>query len=135
MSKNDDKILELKKQIETKKNDLAARKVRFSPETNCVLDLDGNKFNLNVLDDGALMFLMLKLNLYNMSADNLKMPHPIISGYSVDLWINDIKSKLAVAGMKREEADLKRMEAKLDKLLSEEKKTELEIDEIASLLQ
>lgn len=134
MSKNDDRILELKKQIETKKKDLSGRKVRFLPETNCVLDLDGNKYNLNVLDDGALMFLMLKLNLYNMSADNLKMPHPILSGYPVDLWINDIKSKLAVAGMKREEADLKKMEAKLDKLLSDDKKTELEINEIASWL-
>jgi hypothetical protein len=135
MSKNDDKILELKKQIEAKKKDLAARKVRFAPETNCVLDLDGNKYNLNVLDDGSLMFLMLKLNLYNMSADNLKMPHPSLSGYSVNLWINDIKSKLAVAGMKREETDLKKMEAKLDQLLSEEKKTELELDEIASFLR
>jgi hypothetical protein len=133
--KNDAKILELKKQIEAKKIDLAARKVRFAPETNCVLDLDNNKYNLNVLDDGTLMFLMLKLNLYNMSADNLKIPHLTISGCSVDLWIKDIKSKLAVTGMKREEADLKKMELKLDQLLSEEKKTELELDEIASLLQ
>lgn len=133
--KNDDKILELKKQIEEKKKYLSERKIRFSPETNCVLDLEGNKYNLNVLDDGSLMFLMLKLNLYNMSADNLEMPHPILSGYSVDLWINDIKSKIAVSGMKREETDLKRMELKLDKLLSDDKKTELEIDEIASLLK
>ncbi|WP_455717564.1 hypothetical protein [Anaerosporobacter sp.] len=131
---NDLRILELKKQIETKKKYLSGRKVRFTPETNCILELDGSKHNLNVLDGGALMFLMLKLNLYNMSADNLKMPHPTISGYSVDLWINDIKSKLSVSGMKREEADLHKMEAKLDKLLSEEKKTELEIDEIAALL-
>jgi hypothetical protein len=135
MSKNDDRILELKKQIEAKKNDLSERKVRFTPETNCVLDLDGSKYNLNVLDDGSLMLLMLKLNLYNMSADNLKIPHPILSGYYIDLWISDIKSKLAVSGMKREEVDLKRLESKLDKLLSEDKKAELEIDEIASLLK
>ena len=134
MNKNDDRILVLKKQIEAKKKDLSERKIRFSPETNCVLELDGNKYNLNVLDEGTLMFLILKLNLYNMSADNLKMPHTMLSGYSIDLWISDIKSKLAVAGMKREESDLRRMEAKLDKLLSEDKKTELEIDEIATLL-
>lgn len=132
--KNDSRILELKKQIEMKKKDLSERKVRFTPETNCILDLDGIKYNLNVLNDELLMFLMLRLNLYNMSADNLKMPHPTISGYSVDLWLSDIKSKLAVSGMKREESDLKKMEAKLDKLLSDDKKTELEIDEIASLL-
>lgn len=135
MSKNDTRILELKKQIEAKKKDLSERKVRFSPETNCILDLDGTKYNLNVAADDVLMFLLLKLNLYVMSANNLEMPLPTISGYSVDLWISDIKNKLSVSGLRREEVDLKKMESKLDKLLSEEKKTELEIDEIASLLK
>lgn len=58
-----------------------------------------------------------------------------ISGYSVTAWIKDIKRKLEVSGLKREEADLKKMESKLDKLLSDDKKTELEIDEIANLLK
>lgn len=132
---NDLRILELKKQIEAKKKYLSERKVRFSPETNCVLELDGNKYNLNVLDDGTLMFVILKLNMYNMSADNLKMPHPMLSGYQTDLWISDIKNKLAVSGMKKEEIELKAMENKLDKLLSEDKKTELELDDIAALLK
>lgn len=135
MSKNDDRILELKKQIEVKKKDLSERKVRFLSETNCILELDGNKYNLNVLDDGALMLLMLKINVYIMSARNLNMPLPAFSGYTVDLWISDIKNKLAVSGMKKEEVDLKKMETKLDKLLSEDKKTELEIDDIAASLK
>ena len=134
MSKNDDRILELRKQIEKKKDDIASRKVKFSPETNCVLDFDGERYNLNVVSDDTLTLLIIRLNMYNMSADNLKMQYPIISGYSTDLWIQDIKSKLAVSGMKKEENDLKKMEAKLTKLLSDDKKTELEIDEIASLL-
>ena len=135
MSKNDDRVLELKRQIEAKKKDLSERKIRFSPETNCVLELDGIKYNLNVADDGTLMFLMLKVNIYNMSADNLKIPHPMLSGYQTDLWILDIKRKLTVSGMKKEESELRVMESKLDKLLSEDKKTELEINEIAALLQ
>ena len=48
---------------------------------------------------------------------------------------SDIKSKLEVSGLKKEECDLKKMESKLDKLLSDDKKTELEIDEIAALLK
>ena len=40
-----------------------------------------------------------------------------------------------VSGLKKEESDLKKMESKLDKLLSDDKKTELEIDEIAALLK
>lgn len=135
MSKNDDRILELKKQIEKKKADIASRKVRFLPETNCILEIDSEKYNLNVVVDDMLTLLMIKLNMYNMSADSLEIPHPIISGYTTDLWIQDIKNKLAVSGMKREENELKKMEAKLTKLLSDDKKTELEIDEIASLLK
>ena len=91
--------------------------------------------NLNVCTDKELTFLLVKLNSYLMSAENLGINNFEISGYSVDLWIKDIKNKLKVIGLKREESDLKRMENKLDKLLSEDKKTELEIDEIAELLK
>lgn len=135
MSKNDDRILELKKQIEKKKTDIVSRKVRFAPETNCVLEIDSERYNLNVVADEVLTLLMIKLNMYNMSADSLEILHPIISGYTTDLWIQDIKNKLAVSGMQREENELKKMEAKLTKLLSDDKKTELEIDEIASILK
>lgn len=134
-AKNDDRILELKKQIDEKKKLLAEKKVRFSPETNCILDLDGNKYNLNVCGDDVLTMLMIKLNMYVMSADDLDIPVPEISGYSVEMWILDIKNKLAASGIKREENALKQMEAKLDKLLSDDKKAELEIDEIAALLK
>lgn len=134
MSKNDDRILELKKQIEIKKQDLSKRKARFVPETNCILDLDGNKYNLNVMNAGDLTFLIIKLNMFTMSADSLKLPHPIISGYTTDLWISDIRNKLDALNTKKEELELKQMEAKLDKMLSEDKKTELELDEIAALL-
>ena len=46
----------------------------------------------------------------------------------------EFKPKL-VSCLKKEESDLKKMESKLDKLLSDDKKTELEIDEIAALLK
>ena len=48
MSKNDDRILELKKQIEAKKKSISEKKIRFIPETNCVLNMDGMTINLNV---------------------------------------------------------------------------------------
>ena len=131
MSKNDDRILELKKQIETKKKSISEKKVRFIPETNCVLNMDGMTINLNVCSDDALLLLLIRLNSYLMSAKELNMADFEISGYSV----KDIKSKLEVSGLKKEESDLKKMESKLDKLLSDDKKTELEIDEIAALLK
>ena len=48
--------------------------------------------------------------------------------------VSDIKNKMEVLNVKKEIANLKRMEAKLDKLLSEDKKTELELNDIAALL-
>lgn len=135
MNKNDDRILELKKQIETKKKAISEKKVRFIPETNCVLNMDGMTINLNVCSDDALVLLLIRLNSYRMSAVNLGMSDFEISGYSITAWIKDIKSKLEVSSLKKEEADLKKMESKLDKLLSDDKKTELEIDEIVNLLK
>lgn len=135
MSKNDDRILELKKQIEMKKQDLSKRKARFVPETNCILELDGNKYNLNVMSAEELTLLVIKLNMFIMSSDALKLPHPIINGYVTDLWISDISNKLEVLSTKKEEFELKQMESKLDKMLSNDKKTELELDGIEALLK
>lgn len=134
MSKNDDRIIELKKSIAIKKKELSEKKVRFTPETNCILELEGNMFNLNVVSDDILMMLMIRLNMYVMSASDLGIAMPVMSGYTVDVWISDIKNKLAVSKLKKEEVNLKKMESKLDKLLSDDRKTELEIDEIAALL-
>lgn len=135
MSKNDDRILELKKQIEDKRKTISEKKIRFVPETNCILNMDGMTINLNVCSDDALVLLLIRLNSYLMSAVELGMPDFEISGCSVTDWIKDIKSKLEVSSLKKEETDLKKMESKLDKLLSNDKKTEIEIDEIASLLR
>ena len=63
MSKNDDRILELKKQIETKKKSISEKKIRFIPETNCVLNMDGMTINLNVCSDDALLLLLITLNM------------------------------------------------------------------------
>ena len=132
MSKNDERVLQLKKLIETKKAELFIQK--FVPITNCVLDMEDKKYNLNVLQEKELEFLMVKLNAYAMSADNLKIDL-VISGYGVNEWLADISGKLAVITDKKKRDELKALEAKLDKMLSDEKKTELELDEIAALLK
>ena len=132
MSKNDERVLQLKKLIETKKAELFIQK--FVPITNCVLDMEDKKYNLNVLQEKELEFLMVKLNAYAMSPDNLKIDL-VISGYVVNEWLTDISRKLAIITDKKKRDELKALEAKLDKMLSDEKKTELELDEIAALLK
>lgn len=135
MSNNDQRILELKKQIETKKEKLG-KSLRFSPVTNCSIELDGVRHNIQVLTKEQLIMLMVKLNSYLMSAKVLEVAEDFnISGYHISEWIEDIESKIAVLARKDEEKLLKTMEDKLTKLLSERKKVELEIDEIESLLK
>lgn len=132
MNKNDERVLQLKKIIDEKKSELKAVK-RFTPFTNCVLNLDNQNYNLNVLQVDDLKLLLVKLNMYLMSANDLGVSLEI-SGYSIFNWMVDIKSKMEIFEYKKKESELKILEAKLDKMLSNEKKTELELDEIAALL-
>lgn len=135
MSKNDEKILILKEQIAKKKAQLNKAK-KFIPATNCSIELEGQRSNIQVLNKEQLLFLLIKLNVYAMSAKNLEVIDQfIISGYHINDWIEDIKSRIDILNYKEEENKLRDMESKLDRLLSSEKKTELEINEIESLLQ
>lgn len=134
MSKNDDRILELKKQVENKKKEIAKKNVKFVPETNLIIEINGQKTNINVLSEKDLNSLLVILNMYRMSSADLEMNDFEISGYKIDKWMNDIRAKINMKTLKNEEAELKRLEEKLDKLLSEDKKTELELDSIAALL-
>lgn len=132
-AKNDERVLHLKGIIEKKRTELKGAK-RFEPVTNCVLDLEGQKYNLNVLRFDDLQLLLARLNMYLMSAKDLEIDLKI-SGYGIAEWITDIKCKIEIFEYKRKETELKTLEAKLDKMLSDEKKTELELDEIAALLK
>lgn len=134
MSKNDDRIMELKSKIKKKREELDKHKGRFNPITNCLLYLDKVTYNLNV-DSSEL--LLIKLNMMAMSAKDLKIDTSklIISGYSLDNWIEDVKSNLEVQRYKKEKKDLDKLEKELTSLLSDDKQTELEIDRLATLLE
>ena len=132
---NDKKIMELKKQISEKKVKLEGIN-RFVPITNCSIELDGQRYNINTLQKEQIISLMVRLNLYRMSAKDLELTDEFnISGYKPEEWITDLKAKLDILSKKDEERKLKVMEDKLDKLLSDEKKTELELDDIEAMLK
>ncbi len=73
------------------------------------------------------------LHSYNMSSKNLGF-NLVMSGYDVQDWIDDIKSKLDILTINEERSKLEEMEIKLMELLSNEKKVELEINKIESML-
>ena len=135
MSKNDDRIIALKKIVDEKKRELSGKSARFSPKTNCVLVLDGVTTNLNVCNENELQLLWIKLYAYVMAAEKIKLDVPKISGYDIQDWIDDIRNKLDVFAYRAESEELKKMENKLNKLLSDDKKTELELDDIEAMLK
>jgi len=132
---NDQRIIELRDQIAVKKEKMG-NIPRFVPITNCSLEIDGERFNLHTLGEDQLTLLLIKLNLYRMSATELKVLSNFkIGGYCVDDWISDIRSKLTLAAHKAENTNLTKMESKLQDMLSERKKVELEINEIENFLK
>lgn len=136
MSKNDDRILTLKKQIDDQKKELG-KQPRFSPVTTCMFNYNGNRVNIHTLTSvNDINAMLVYFNIYVMSAEKLGISceDVCIDGFSVLEWMEDLYSKKAVVEYTAKKAQLTTLEKKLDKLLSDDKKTELEIDAIADLL-
>lgn len=132
---NDEKILTLKKQIAEKKKTITNKK--FVPITNCLLEIDGEKNNINVLTKDRITFLMVKLNVYRMSLKDLGLDEESlkVSGFTFTDWIIDLKSRFDILTQKEEENKLKALESKLEELLSNDKKIELELSDIENFLK
>lgn len=136
MGKNDDRIIELQKLIAERES--AIPKVKFDPVTSCILELDGVKYNLNVADMNTLIYLYCKLESLNASYNRINIKEELsslipvlkISGFEIREWINDVSSKINDLLRKAEKEKLKNYKNQLEKLLSEDKKTELMLDEI-----
>lgn len=134
MGKNDERIIQLKEAIVKKKEELS-KTSKFVPVTNCSLKYKENLYNIHALPLDTALSLAIQLNSMRLSVEDLGYGTILLSGYDIKDWIKDIKSKIDLLKVKEEELKLRDMERKLDKLLSEEKKTELVIDEIAELLK
>lgn len=131
-TKNDNLIMQLKEKVELKRKELNEFSIP-AYKTNLVLDMDGQKTNINVLNEDGLRFLLVKMNMYRLSMKDLEMSIQI-SGYDVNDWIDDINAKLSTFAYKKRKKELEKTEEQLDLLLSEEKKTELEIERLAKIL-
>lgn len=133
MSKNDDTIMSLKKAIEEKTK--LVKNVRFVPVTNCSMSLAGERYNLHTIDGNGLMGLYIRLNALFTSAKDLDLDDDyIIDGFKLSDWITDVKSKIEVINQRDEAKKLRDMRSQLDAMLSADKKTELELDDIKKTL-
>lgn len=133
-TKNDNLIMQLKEKVELKRKELNEFSTKeYKNKTILVIDMDGQKTNINVLSEDGLKLLLVKLNMYRLSMKDLEMSVQI-SGYDVNDWIDDINAKLSTFTYKKRKKELEETEKQLDLLLSDEKKTELEIERLAKIL-
>jgi hypothetical protein len=133
--KNDERILVLKKQIEDEKKELG-KQPRFCPVTTCMFNYEGNRVNIHTLTSVKdINTMLVYFNIYAMSAENLGIDctEVCLDGFSVSDWMEDLNAKKTVVEYNEKKSQLNALEKKLDKLLSDDKKTELEIDAIADL--
>ena len=134
---NDEMILKLKEQIANRKAEFDKLPKNFVAETSCIyIDESGEKNNLRVMTMDQLIPLRVKLHMYEMSANDLGIDiHSfVVSGFTVDKWMHDIQGRLDEIKRRDTEKALKSDEKLLDSLLSEDKKTELALKDIAARL-
>lgn len=134
MNNNDIKILELKNKIEEKRSNIKKLK-KFNPITNCILILRGESYNLNVQDKQQLINLLVELNSLYLSYKNLDIEDEyLLNGFSLEDWISDIRQKIDIMNIKTETKKLNDLETKLNKMLSQDKKTEMELNDIENMI-
>ena len=132
---NDTTILTLQKQVKEKKA-LIKKSSKWQHITNCSIIFNDHQHNIQVLSKESLQYMLIVLNSYKMSAKELNLLDSFsISGYNIEDWIKDITNRLQHLNIREEEKKLTAMESKLDSLLSNSKRVEIELQDIAELLK
>ena len=137
MNTNDSRILDLKQSIEKKRAAIQNQPQTYKPETTCILHLKnigGQSVNLHTLNANELSVMLIAMQMMFNNAYALNMTDVKISGFYFDDWIKDIKGLLQIKKIKQEKEKLDMLEKQLNALLSEDKRTAMEIDNIAALL-
>ena len=135
---NDGKILALQELVKTKKDNLKTYKKAWMI-TNWLINIDipfSDKAwvkNINTLTQLELVNLLVFLSLFQDKAKQLNLD--ISSFIPIDSIILDIEWKLKDNEYKNKKRELDLLQAKLDNMLSLDKKYELELDNISDLLK
>lgn len=134
MNKNDTKNEALVKQIEQKEKTLVKPNIQL--KTNCSLNIFGSTKNLNVCNKEALVLLKVQLNMMGISAKDMGISadEVIIGGFSLTDWMSDINAKIELCEYNDAKTALAKMKDKLNKLLSEDRRTEMALNDIESML-
>ncbi|MGD9728109.1 MAG: hypothetical protein AB7L09_02515 [Nitrospira sp.] len=143
VAKNDDKIKALMQKVEEQQKALGT-KSRARWNTNAVFKYPSGDFiNLNTLNGGdlgklidAMSFLLSTESVRADAAKRLGIdPVPFAhGGYTITEWEEDFKLRIAIIQYDDRKKELDATKKKLKSLVSEGTRTEMELDEIESLL-
>ena len=139
VKKNDDRILELKKKIESEREALKESNGRFQPITSCMLEFAGQKDNLNAMSANDLLLLLSLLSVIEQAnteiAEEMQIIKPAtVNGYLLTEWITDIRKKLDQVLYREKKAKLDKLEKQLTDLLTGETQTKLKVDNLENEL-
>lgn len=135
-SERDNYVLRLIENIKTKEKDLG-EKPTFSPKTTCIFTFNNNKINIHTLDIGNVNFYLVYFNSLYLSATNLNIdPMTVIyEGFSIDNWMYDLHQRASMLEWTQKSNQCTELKSQLDKLLSEDKQKELQLNNIADLIK
>jgi hypothetical protein len=133
-NKNDERILKMRETVATKKKELELL-AKPSYETNLSLVIQGERYNLNVASKAVLLSLLMDLVIMKVASEREELLKDFeLSGFKIEQWIADIKTKLKMLDKRTKEQELKVLEDKLLTMLSEDKKIDLELDELEKMI-
>lgn len=140
MSKElDEKALALLNEVTAKKDEIHKlnNKVNYITNLTFYYPIDGKQINLNtVLNVNKLieLFAFIKNNI-ETKENSAKMLGVVdydskFENYTLSEWLEDFKTKINIIKLKQLKEDLKIKEDKLNSIISEEKRKELEFESI-----
>lgn len=127
----DNLIVELKEKIEALKS---TKDKKSDLKTNCILNMQESNCNLNVQGIDGLLTIHAYLSGIQSSIKSLKLKGHLIEGHPVEDWLHDIHEMIKRKQSNDKKNQLNKLERALEQLMSDEKKAEIEVQNIAKTL-
>jgi hypothetical protein len=141
MAKNDDTIKQLMARVAAQKVDMGDRPKATWVTNGIILSSDGSHTNINTVRDSE-TFIKLLSHILALLANHAEaarllglQPVPSVwNGHTIDDYVADFKMRIAILSWIDKKASLEATEKKLAALVSEEARTEMDLEAIAKSL-
>jgi hypothetical protein len=141
-NKNDEMALKLLENLKAKKEEIKKLSGRPHYKTNMTFfyQPQNKNVNLNVVADNIELatyygYIKNQVGIIVDAFEDLEidatLEEPKIDGFTLEEWREDFKTRAGVINIRVEKEKLKAMEAKINKIVSKEKRDELELEMMA----